>query len=62
MLALWPAVIADLESERPKIIVDDAPDRSNFTLDHYPALSAFVRANYEPGRMMDGFCVYLRKG
>jgi hypothetical protein len=59
---LWPALLKDLETERPRIIVDDAPDRSNFTIDHYAALLAFVRANYEPGQMMDGFCVYLRKG
>jgi hypothetical protein len=58
---LWPALLEDLEAERPRVIVDDAPGQSNFTIDHYPALSAFVRTYYDSGRMMDGFCVYIRK-
>jgi len=58
---LWPALLEDLEAEKPLVIVDDAPERSNFTIDHYPPLAAFVRAHYDSGRMMDGFCVYVRK-
>ena len=59
---LWPLLLKDLEAERPRVIVDDAADRSNFTIDRYPALWDFVRTHYEPGQLMDGFCVYLRKG
>jgi hypothetical protein len=58
---LWPALLEDLEAEQPRVIVDDAPDRSHFTIDHYPPLAAFVRTYYDSGTMMDGFCVYLRK-
>jgi hypothetical protein len=58
---LWPALLQDLQTEKPRLIVDDAPDRSNFTIGHYPPLSAFVRAYYEPGQTIDGFCVYVRK-
>jgi hypothetical protein len=58
---LWPALLEDLEAEKPRLIVDDAPERSNFTIDHYPQLSAFVRTYYDSGQMMDGFCVYVRK-
>lgn len=58
---LWPELLGDLRTEQPRMIVDDAPGRSNFTLDHYPALSAFVRDHYEPGRVMDGLRVYLKK-
>ena len=53
--------LEDLEAERPRLIVDDAPEQSNFTLDHYPLLSAFVRTYYDGGRTLDGFCVYVRK-
>ena len=58
---LWPALLEDLEAEKPRLIVDDAPERSNFTIDHYPLLSAFVRTYYDSGRTLDGFCVYVRK-
>ena len=58
---LWPVLLQDLQEEKPRLIVDDAPDRSNFTIGHYPPLSAFVRAYYEPGQTIDGFCVYVRK-
>jgi hypothetical protein len=59
--ALWPALLEDLESEKPRVILDDAPEQSNFTIDHYPPLAAFVRTYYDSGRVMDGFCVYVRK-
>jgi Dolichyl-phosphate-mannose-protein mannosyltransferase len=58
---LWPVLLGDLQAERPRLIVDDARERSKFTLDHYPVLAEFVRTYYEPGQIMDGFCVYLRK-
>jgi hypothetical protein len=54
-------LLGDLQHERPRLIVDDTADQSNFTLDRYPALLDFVRTYYEPGQLMDGFCVYLRK-
>jgi hypothetical protein len=58
---VWSMLLSDLEIERPPVIVDDVPGPSNFTIDHYPALFAFVREHYEPPRVMDGLCVYLRK-
>jgi hypothetical protein len=59
---LWPALLQDLRAAPPVLIIDDTHERSNFTLDHYPELLAFVRRNYEPCRVVDEFCVYLRKG
>jgi hypothetical protein len=58
---LWPVLLQDLRAERPRVIIDDAPDKSRFTLDRYPVLSTYVQENYEPCRLMDGLCVYLRK-
>jgi hypothetical protein len=58
---LWPALLDDLEAEQPRLIIDDTPARSNFTIDRYPRLSAFVRSHYEAGHMVDGFCIYVRK-
>jgi Dolichyl-phosphate-mannose-protein mannosyltransferase len=58
---LWPMLLQDLRTEKPRVIVDEAPGGSNFTLDRYPALSEFVGEYYEPGQVMDGLCVYLRK-
>ena len=58
---LWPLLMHDLETERPRVIIDDVPERSNFTLDHYAPLLRLVREQYEPGQHIDGFSVYLRK-
>ena len=58
---LWPLLMQDLESDPPPLIIDDTRDRSNFTLDHYPELQAFVDRRYEPCRVVDGFCVYVRR-
>lgn len=58
---LWPVLLGDLRAERPRVIIDDAPGESRFTLDRYPALYTYVQENYEPCRLMDGLCVYLRK-
>ena len=58
---LWPLLMHDLEIERPRVIIDDAPGRSNFTLDHYPLLLALVRQHYAPGQEMDGLSVYVRR-
>jgi hypothetical protein len=58
---LWPILLQDLRAERPRVIIDDAPGKSRFTLDRYPPLSMYVQENYEPCRLMDGLCVYLRK-
>ena len=58
---LWPLLMQDLETERPRVIIDDAPEYSNFTLDRYPLLLAFVREHYEPAQEMDGLSVYLRQ-
>jgi hypothetical protein len=58
---LWPVLLQDLRAERPRVIIDDGPGLSHFTLDRYPVLAAFAREQYEACRVMDGFCVYLRK-
>lgn len=58
---LWPVLMSDLNAARPKLIVDDTPDSSAFTLDHYPPLRAFVEQGYGPCVRADGFCVYTRK-
>jgi hypothetical protein len=58
---LWPILMSDLNAARPKLIVDDTPENSAFTLDHYPPLRAFVERNYGPCVRADGFCVYIRK-
>jgi len=58
---LWPVLLSDLEREKPRVILDDPPDRSGFSIDRYPILATFVHTYYEPARTIDGFCVYLRK-
>jgi hypothetical protein len=58
---VWSLLLHDLEKEPPPVIVDDVPGRFNFSIDHYPALIAFVRQHYEPAQVMDGLCVYLRR-
>ena len=58
---LWPVLLRDLGTEKPRLILDDGPGQSHFGIDHYPALAAFVREFYEQGRVIDGLCVYLRK-
>jgi hypothetical protein len=58
---LWPLLLHDLESDPPRLIIDDTREHSNFTLDHYPELQAFVERRYEPCRPLDGFCVYVRR-
>jgi hypothetical protein len=57
---LWPLLMHDLESNPPRLVIDDAPARSAFTLEHYPPLARFVAARYKPCREIDGFCVYVR--
>jgi hypothetical protein len=59
---LWPLLLHDLERVKPRLIVDDTRETSQFTLDRYPELQAFVERGYEPCRVVDGFCVYVRKG
>jgi hypothetical protein len=57
---LWPILMADLQDARPKLIVDDTPEDSAFTLDRYPPLRAFVARDYGPCVRTDGLCVYIR--
>ncbi len=57
---LWPVLMADLQAARPKLIVDDTPEHSAFTLDRYPPLRALVAQGYGPCIRADGFCVYIR--
>ncbi len=57
---LWPVLMADLSVAQPKLIVDDTPENSAFTLDRYPLLRAFVARGYGPCVRADGFCVYIR--
>ena len=59
---LWPVLMADLQAARPKLIVDDTPENSTFTLDRYPPLRALVAREYGPCVRADGFCVYIRNG
>jgi hypothetical protein len=58
---LWPVLMADLQVARPKLIVDDVPEESAFTLDRYLPLRALVAKDYGPCVRADGFCVYVRK-
>lgn len=57
---LWPILMSDLRAARPKLIVDDTPEDSAFTLDRYPPLRDFVERHYGPCQRVDGFCVYAR--
>ena len=57
---LWPVLLRDLRTEKPRVIIDDAPGGSNFTLEHYPLLAEFVRESYAPCVVRDGLCMYLR--
>jgi hypothetical protein len=58
---LWPVFLNDLQTGKPRIIVDDAPGGSNFTIDRYPPLAAFVAEHYDPPQLLDGLAVYVRK-
>ncbi len=58
---LWPILMADLNAAQPKVIVDDTPENSAFTLDRYPPLRTFVEQGYGPCVRADGLCVYIRK-
>lgn len=58
---LWPILMSDLAAEKPKVIVDDQPENSAFTLDRYPPLRLLVAQHYGPCIRADGFCVYLRR-
>ena len=57
---LWPLLMADLSHDRPRLIIDDAPGVSNFTLEHYAALAALVHEHYGPPQVVDGYTVYVR--
>jgi hypothetical protein len=53
--------MGDLEREAPPVILDDPPERSEFSLNRFPLLWTFVQENYEPPRVIDGIAVYLRR-
>jgi hypothetical protein len=58
---LWPVLMGDLEREAPRVILDDPPERSGFSLDRYPMLRTFVQENYDTPRVIDGVAVYVRR-
>jgi hypothetical protein len=58
---LWPVFLRELDSARPRLVVDDVPARSRFTLDRYPALRAYVDRDYEPCVTVADYCIYVRK-
>ncbi len=57
---LWPVLMSDLEAARPKLIVDDTPETSAFTIDRYAPLRQLVARDYGPCIRADGLCVYIR--
>ncbi len=59
---LWPILMSDLRASPPKLIIDDTPEDSRFTLGRFPPLRSFVERDYGPCVRADGFCVYIRKG
>src|SRR5262249_14991446 len=56
----WTVFVRDLMANKPRLILDDPPEESDATLVRYPAL-ATLRRDYEPCRMIDDVCVYVRK-
>jgi hypothetical protein len=59
---LWPVLMSDLEAARPKLIVDDTPEISAFTIDRYAPLRQLIARDYGPCIRADGLCVYIRHG
>jgi 4-amino-4-deoxy-L-arabinose transferase-like glycosyltransferase len=58
---LWPLLMRELGAQKPRLIIDDTPDRSRWTVDRYPELAPFVAEYYDACRVIDNLCVYLRK-
>jgi hypothetical protein len=57
---LWPIFLRDLSSAPPRLIIDDPPGRSEWSLDRYPQVAPLL-ANYRACQVIDDMCVYLRK-
>jgi hypothetical protein len=57
---LWPAFLRDLASAPPRLLIDDPPDRSQWTLDRFPQLASLL-AGYHPCQVIDDLCVFLRR-
>ena len=57
---LWTIFLRDFASAPPRLIIDDPPGRSEWSLDRYPQLASLL-ANYQSCRTIDDLCIYLRK-
>ncbi len=57
---LWPAFLHDFVTAPPRLIIDDTPDRSRWTLTRYPRLAALL-SGYHPCHVIDDTCVYVRR-
>ena len=60
--AVWPALLEDLERNRPALIVDTAPadwsDFSKYPMSNYPSLADFVATHYHVVATIDRVVVY----
>jgi hypothetical protein len=56
---LWPVFLRDLSTSPPRLLVDDPPGRSPWSLDRLAQLRPLL-AQYRPCQVIDDVCVYLR--
>jgi len=58
---LWPIYLRELAAAPPKLIFDAPPGQSEWPLDQFSQLAALLARDYQPCRLLDGVCVYLRR-
>ena len=57
---LWPAFLGDLAAAPPKLIFDAPPGNSEWPVERFPQLASLL-AGYQPCKVVDDVCVYVRK-
>lgn len=57
---LWAIFLRDFATSPPKVIVDDPPGDSPWSLERYGPMAPLL-AGYLPCQVIDGVCLYLRK-
>jgi hypothetical protein len=58
---LWPIYLRELAAAPPKLVFDAPSGQSAWPLDRFPQLAALLARDYQPCRLLDGVCVYLRR-
>jgi len=58
---LWPIYLHDFAVAPPKLIFDAPPGDSEWPLHRFPQLAALLSRYYQPCKVLDRVCVYLRR-